>query len=123
METDAMIEAFGRLPTTDARLQAIEALMQTLSPHEWRAVHSIVAARAFQFDIIGHLPVELVAQIFSYLDTSTPYRLQPVYYPQPMWTYTILRCCRFLGNGATYCAALLSSGTACYPGTVPYIKM
>jgi hypothetical protein len=91
MDTDAMIEAFGRLPTTDARLRAIEALMQTLSPHEWRAVHSIAAARAFQFDIIGRLPVELVAQIFSYLDTSTPYRLQPVYYPQPMWAYTILK--------------------------------
>jgi hypothetical protein len=107
METKALVDAFGRLPTSDARLRAMRALMRTLSPHEWRAVHGIAAARAFQFgklrspllqpsnngiyDIIAHLPVELVAQIISYLDTSTPYRLQPVYYPQPMWMYTILR--------------------------------
>jgi hypothetical protein len=85
METDALIRAFGRLSTSDARLRAMEALMRTLSPYEWRAVHSVAAARRFEVDIIGRLPVELVAQIFAYLDTSAPYRLQPVHYPQPMW--------------------------------------
>jgi hypothetical protein len=85
METDALVEAFRLLHTGDARLRAIEALMRELSPYEWRTVHSIAAARCFHFDIIGRLPVELVAQVFAYLDTSTPYRMQAVYYPQPMW--------------------------------------
>jgi hypothetical protein len=85
METDALVEAFGLLHTSAARLRALEALMRELSPYEWRSVQTIAATRSFQCDIIGRLPVELVAQVFAYLDTSAPYLLQQVHYPQPMW--------------------------------------
>jgi hypothetical protein len=85
METDALVKAYGLLHTSGARQRALKALMRELSPHEWRTVQRIAAARSFQFDIVGRLPVELVAQVFAYLDISTPYLLQPVYYPQPMW--------------------------------------
>jgi len=78
MEAEALIAAFRRLRTNDSRREAIEALVNELTPYEWRTLHDITAARTFQTDIIGQLPIELVAQVFSYLDTSTPYRLQRV---------------------------------------------
>ncbi|KAH6616664.1 hypothetical protein C7974DRAFT_402211 [Boeremia exigua] len=78
MARSALADAFARLPTSDSRLEALEALMSALSPYEWRFVQSLAIARTFQFDIIGRLPVEIVSHIFSYLDTSTPWRLQQV---------------------------------------------
>jgi hypothetical protein len=73
METASFIEAFRRLQTSE-REQALEALTRELSPYEWRSLHATTGTRSFQFDIIGKLPVELVAQIFQYLDTTAPYR-------------------------------------------------
>ncbi|KAF1842397.1 uncharacterized protein K460DRAFT_370364 [Cucurbitaria berberidis CBS 394.84] len=78
MDTPRFIEAFKALPTHDSRHQALEALVRELTPYEWRALQTITSARLFQFDIIGQLPIELVAHIFSYLDTTTPCRLQRV---------------------------------------------
>lgn len=72
------IAEFQALPSTKSRREALGALIEELTPHEWRALHSVTSARTFDFDIIGHLPVELATQIFSHLDTSTPYRLQSV---------------------------------------------
>lgn len=78
MEPRCLVEAFRSLHTTEARQDALAALLAELSPYEWRALHALTAARAFHVDIIGKLPTELAAYIFSYLDTSTPYRLQLV---------------------------------------------
>jgi hypothetical protein len=77
MATDALIAAFKRL-TNDSRREALCALVKELTPYEWRTLQHTTASRLFQFDIIGQLPVELVAQIFAHLDTSAPYRLQRV---------------------------------------------
>ncbi|KAF2133202.1 hypothetical protein P153DRAFT_428236 [Dothidotthia symphoricarpi CBS 119687] len=78
METTSLVNAFRCLPTNDSRQQALGALMNELTPYEWRTLQSITSARSFQVDIVGRLPVELVPQIFSYLDVATPYRLQLV---------------------------------------------
>lgn len=78
MASDCLVEAFARLSTTDSRRTALQALVQELTPHEWRLVHALTSTRTFQFDIVGQLPVELVSHVFSHLDTSTPWRLQHV---------------------------------------------
>ncbi|CAO2647831.1 Nn.00g087530.m01.CDS01 [Neocucurbitaria sp. VM-36] len=78
MDAPTFIDTFTALPTNEERRKALEALVSQLTPYEWRLLHNLTSARSFQFDIIGQLPVELVAHIFSYLDTSTPYRLQRV---------------------------------------------
>jgi hypothetical protein len=80
MATAALITAFKRL-TKHSRREALNALVEELDPYEWRTLHQTTASRSFQYDIIGQLPVELVAQIFAHLDTSTPYRLQRVRQP------------------------------------------
>jgi hypothetical protein len=69
-------------------MAAVVALAQELSPSEWRALASHLNARTFQFDLVGNLPVEVVATIFSYLDTSTPFRLQVVRLPCMRTLYT-----------------------------------
>ena len=78
MGNDGLTEAFARLSTSDSRLHALEALIKDLTPYEWRFVQSLINTQTFQCDLIGRLPVELVSQIFSYLDTTTPWRLQLV---------------------------------------------
>lgn len=78
MEMSRFIEAFRCLPTTDSRQHALDALAGELTPHEWRALHTLLSARTFQLDIVGQLPLELVAQIFIHLDIAHPYRLQLV---------------------------------------------
>ncbi len=78
MADAGVAEAFARLSTSDSRLNALEALIKELTPYEWRFVKSRTGSRTFHFDLIGRLPVELVSHIFSYLDTSSPWRLQHV---------------------------------------------
>ena len=78
MASDRLVEAFARLSTADSRRTALQALIQELTPYEWRFVHALTSTRSFHFDIVGQLPIELVSHIFSYLDTSTPWRLQHV---------------------------------------------
>jgi hypothetical protein len=78
MASDRLVEAFARLSTADSRRTALQALIQELTPHEWRFVHALTSTQTFQFDIVGRLPIELVSHIFSYLDTCTPWRLQHV---------------------------------------------
>lgn len=78
MQYDALIAAFRHLHTNESRLKAIEALVHELTAQEWRQLQRLTAARTFQVDITGQLPLELVAQVFAHLDTSTPYRLQRV---------------------------------------------
>ena len=76
MTTD-FINAFRRLQVHE-RGQALQNLTTELSPYEWRALHATTSGRTFQFDVIGSLPLELVAQVFCHLDPATPYRLQSV---------------------------------------------
>ncbi|KAF2852369.1 hypothetical protein T440DRAFT_421283 [Plenodomus tracheiphilus IPT5] len=78
MEISRFIEAFRALHTTDSRQHALDALAGELTPHEWRALHAVTGSRTFQLDLVGQLPLELVAQIFAYLDVAHPYRLQLV---------------------------------------------
>ncbi|KAF2871992.1 hypothetical protein BDV95DRAFT_30635 [Massariosphaeria phaeospora] len=70
--------AFRALRGAAARREALTALLRELDPYEWRDLHAELGARAFKFDIVGTLPQELVHHIFSYLETTTPYRLQQV---------------------------------------------
>jgi len=76
-----MIQAFRELNDNESRMAALDALTQELSPYEWRTVASKLHARTFQFDLVRNLPVEIVVTIFSYLDTTTPFRLQAVRLP------------------------------------------
>jgi len=52
------------------RYEWLRQIERDLSVDEWRALHIILSRRTFQFDIIGHLPIELVALVFSFVDVS-----------------------------------------------------
>jgi hypothetical protein len=86
MEVDALLAAFRHLQTNESRTNALAALVHELTPYEWRALHSLTAARSFQFDIVGKLPVEIVAQIFIHLDPTAPYLLRRV---SPQWHHVL----------------------------------
>ena len=77
-DVTGVIDAFQRLHASDSRSTALAALLPHLTPYEWRQLHALLDARTFNFDIVAHLPIELVANIFSYLDVAAPYRLQRV---------------------------------------------
>lgn len=78
MDTASLIAEFRRLQTGNSRQDFINALVGELDPYEWRTTQNILTARSFQYDIVGRLPVEIVAQVFANLDTSAPYRFQRV---------------------------------------------
>lgn len=78
MDAEALIAAFKRLPAGDSRQNFLDALVGEFTAYEWRAVQRRLNERTFQRDIIGRLPVELVAHIFAYLEASAPYALQRV---------------------------------------------
>lgn len=78
MEATDFIRAFRSLSTNETRQAALEALIAELSPYEWRSLCSLTNHRSFQFDIIGNLPVELVANVFEHLDVCEVFRLQRV---------------------------------------------
>lgn len=59
MQHDALIAAFRQLQTNDERLNAIRALAHELTSHEWRQLQDLAAARNFQTDIVGQLPVNI----------------------------------------------------------------
>lgn len=80
-QVNSLIQAFRELEPRIARKQALAALVNELTSHEWRHLEHIVSARTFQFDIIGSLPAELVIEVFSYLDIAAVYRLQVVSHP------------------------------------------
>jgi hypothetical protein len=94
MEVDALLAAFKHLQTNKSRNEGLAALLRELTPYEWRALHKLTAARSFQFDIIGKLPIEIVAQIFTHLEPTAPYLLQRV---SPQWRH-VLRSLDVLKN-------------------------
>ena len=71
------IQTFRRLNTRD-RQHALARLPAELTPYEWRALHAATSSRSFHRDLIGCLPLELVAHVFSYLDPAAPYRWHTV---------------------------------------------
>ena len=73
-----VVQAFRQRLTNRARIEALEALADELTPFEWRHLQNKLNTRDFRCDIVGALPVELVASIFVHLDVATPYRLQRV---------------------------------------------
>jgi len=72
------VQAFRQLKTSRLRSDALDALIAELNPYEWRHVQAKLNAHDFRFDIMGALPVELVALVLAHLDVSAPYRLQTV---------------------------------------------
>jgi len=52
----------------------LNGIVNSLSGEEWRELHATLSRRSFQLDIIGNLPVELVALVFSYIDISNAAR-------------------------------------------------
>lgn len=52
-----LVGAFDALRTRDSSKQALELIFSQLSPYEWRMAQDMLAARTFQFDIVGALPV------------------------------------------------------------------
>ncbi|ORX99562.1 hypothetical protein BCR34DRAFT_576545 [Clohesyomyces aquaticus] len=72
------VRAFRLLDTKRDRTAALEALIHELDPYEWRSMQSALSRRSFSCDIVGRLPIELVTEVFTYLDVAAPYRLQAV---------------------------------------------
>ena len=60
------------------REQCLIQLIHPLSPYEWRSLKARMNARTFQKDIVGSLPLELVIQVFGYLDFTVIYKFQRV---------------------------------------------
>ncbi|KAL1610416.1 hypothetical protein SLS60_002083 [Paraconiothyrium brasiliense] len=87
MAAPAFVDAF-LLQTPHARRAALAALAAHFSPDEWRQLKALADAKTLQFDIVAGLPPELVFHIFSFLDISTPFRLQAV---SRRWC-SLLRC-------------------------------
>jgi len=59
---------FREIASSDHRREVLDTLVNELDPYEWRHVKSRLNERTFEFDIVGALPTELVASIFTYLD-------------------------------------------------------
>ncbi|KAF2792598.1 hypothetical protein K505DRAFT_307429 [Melanomma pulvis-pyrius CBS 109.77] len=73
-----IVQAFRQCQTNRSRAEALEALTAELTPAEWRALSAKLNGRDFRFDIVGALPVELVASIFAHVDVGALFRLQCV---------------------------------------------
>ncbi|KAL5114429.1 hypothetical protein ACEQ8H_007684 [Pleosporales sp. CAS-2024a] len=82
----ALLAAFRQLHSPPARRAALDALARELTPHEWRRLQHVAAARSFQLDIVALLPLELVARVFAHLDPAAPFRLQRV---SPRWRHVL----------------------------------
>ncbi|EUC47166.1 hypothetical protein COCMIDRAFT_35316 [Bipolaris oryzae ATCC 44560] len=71
------VQTFARFNHAQ-RQHALALLTAELTPYEWRYLHALTSSRSFQLDIIGRLPIELVAHVFTHLDPAAPYRFQVV---------------------------------------------
>ncbi|KAF2834733.1 hypothetical protein M501DRAFT_508304 [Patellaria atrata CBS 101060] len=71
-------EQFKALKPGPQRAEALTGIMRDLSNWELRYVKDVICDNQFDFDIVGNLPLELVICIFSYLDTTAPFRYQVV---------------------------------------------
>ena len=55
------------LAAQPVRREWLRQIERDLSVDEWRELQIILSKRTFQYDIIGHLPIELVALVFSFV--------------------------------------------------------
>jgi len=73
-----LIDAFCSLSPSD-RLVVLDRLTNLpLTSHEWRLIKAKADAKSLKYDLVGSLPIELVIEVFSYLDILDPFRLQCV---------------------------------------------
>ncbi|KAF1986956.1 hypothetical protein K402DRAFT_420613 [Aulographum hederae CBS 113979] len=61
-----------------ASKERLDAVVDGLDPYEWRYLCHKLQPRTFQYDIIGNLPIEIVALIFGHLGVSEPFIYQRV---------------------------------------------
>ncbi|KAK8226793.1 hypothetical protein HDK77DRAFT_487151 [Phyllosticta capitalensis] len=69
---------FDQLPGPHARRDALDAILGNLSSYEWRHLQDKLQLHSFAKDIIGSLPIELVALILSHLPPNAPFLYQTV---------------------------------------------
>ncbi|OJD10897.1 hypothetical protein AJ78_08211 [Emergomyces pasteurianus Ep9510] len=74
---DDFIQAYKDLPTADARHKLLQSLVQQLSIPDCHILHNSIYAR-LHVDILGCLPIELVAGIASYLPPWDVFRYRSV---------------------------------------------
>jgi hypothetical protein len=77
MAVDGLIQTFRALDPK-SRSHALAALLRELTAQEWRDLKLLAGTKTLQCDIVGRLPVELVLNIFSFLDIAVLCRLQTV---------------------------------------------
>lgn len=80
LAAQGVFAAFKNLSTREDRTDALHRILQDLTASEWR--YLLHNARDFHCDIVAKLPLELLIQVFRYLDVTAPYRLQAVRRPQ-----------------------------------------
>ncbi|EEH19679.1 hypothetical protein PABG_01938 [Paracoccidioides brasiliensis Pb03] len=91
------IHAFRALPTPDARQQFFRALVPRLSHKECSFVIDLFHDR-FHFDLVSRLPIELLAQVASYL---------------PPWDVFVSKRWNDLWSSSSVCSSCFH---ACFPG-------
>ncbi|KAL1963281.1 hypothetical protein VTN77DRAFT_8504 [Rasamsonia byssochlamydoides] len=74
----SIVEAFETLKTVQARRAVYHGILDQLHLDEWRDVSIRAKKISFQRDILGSLPLEIVAQIVKYLDLWDILRFQRV---------------------------------------------
>lgn len=119
MATPPIVESFRALQTTAARHAVIAALADEFSSYDWRQIKALADAKSLQFDIIGNLPAELVFHVFSFLDVSTPFRLQTVSHAVGLLMIPVYLRRLFGQNRITYLHLCLHLNASRGPAIVP----
>ncbi|KAF2016127.1 hypothetical protein BU24DRAFT_422466 [Aaosphaeria arxii CBS 175.79] len=71
-------QIFHQESSRDKRNEALVDFVKSLDPYEFRQLQGQLQHETFQYDIIAGLPVEIVAQIFRYIDPVAIYQLQHI---------------------------------------------
>ncbi|KAK8160524.1 hypothetical protein BKA80DRAFT_310796 [Phyllosticta citrichinensis] len=69
---------FAHLPGPHARREALDAILGELTSYEWRETADKLLRRPFACDVVGSLPVEIVALIFLHLPLNATFLYQTV---------------------------------------------
>ncbi|KAJ5090449.1 hypothetical protein N7532_009133 [Penicillium argentinense] len=84
LKLDTVLAQFRYLPKAE-RMTILYGILDQLGPHEYRAAQAHLN-NTFQYDILGNLPLEIVAQIAEYLNLGDVFRLLRV---SRHWDYTL----------------------------------
>ncbi|CDM26815.1 hypothetical protein DTO013E5_6990 [Penicillium roqueforti] len=76
--THSILEGFVALRDRSSRREVLNAILDTLDSYEIREVKSRLEPVTFQLDLLGKLPIELVAMLVEYLDLADLVILQRV---------------------------------------------